>query len=86
LVKLDVKAFGLALGITWGLAMLVLGVIDIFTTWGDVWGSIMSTIYLGYTPTLVGSIIGGLWGFCDAGIGGVIIAMVYNKLATKTCC
>lgn len=81
MAKLDVKAFGMALGIVWGGAMFLLGVVDIFTTWGDAWGAIMSTIYIGYTPTLLGSVIGGVWGFCDAGIGGVVVAWLYNRLA-----
>jgi hypothetical protein len=81
MAKLDVKAFGLAMGITWGGAMFLLGIVDIFTAWGDWFGLIMSTVYIGYSPTLVGSIIGGIWGFCDAGIGGVVIAWLYNKLA-----
>lgn len=80
-MKLNEKAFGLACGLTWGGAMFLLGVIDIFTFWGDAWGALMSTIYIGYTPTLLGSIIGGAWGFCDAGIGGVVVAWLYNKLA-----
>jgi len=81
MAKLDVRAFGVALGVAWGGAMFVLGVIDIFTVWGDAFGAVMATCYLGYSPTLVGSIIGGLWGFCDAGIGGVVFAWLYNKLA-----
>lgn len=81
MAKLDVKAFGMALGITWGAAMFGLGVIDIFTAWGDVFGAIMSTVYIGYTPTFLGSIIGGVWGFCDAGIGGLVVAWLYNRLA-----
>jgi len=44
MAKLNVKAFGFACGITWGGAMFVLGIADIFTTWGDAWGALMSTI------------------------------------------
>jgi hypothetical protein len=80
MVKLDVRAFAIACGLTWGLAMFALGVIDIFTTWGDVFGAIMSKMYIGYSPTLLGSIIGGVWGFCDAGVGGLVFAWIYNKL------
>jgi hypothetical protein len=80
-MKLNEKAFGLACGLTWGGAMFLLGIIDMFTFWGDAWGVLMSTIYIGYTPTLLGSIIGGIWGFCDAGIGGTAVAWLYNKLA-----
>jgi hypothetical protein len=81
MAKLDVRAFGLALGLVWGGAMLLLGVVDIFTPWGDGIGAIMSTAYIGYSPTPLGSVIGGLWGFCDAGVGGVVTAWLYNKIA-----
>jgi hypothetical protein len=80
-MKLNVKAFGLACGLCWGGAMFVLGVVDIFTTWGDGIGAIMSTAYIGYSPTIIGSLIGGLWGFCDGGIGGAVVAWLYNKLS-----
>lgn len=81
MAKLDVKAFGLSIGITWGSAMFLLGVLDIFTVWGDGIGAVMATLYLGYSPTLLGSIIGGVWGFFDAGVGGMVVAWLYNKLA-----
>lgn len=83
MAKLDIKAFGLALGIIWGLAMLSLGLINIAGHWGSGIVDEMSTLYIGYKATVLGSIIGGIWGFLDAGIGGVIIAWLYNKLAKK---
>jgi hypothetical protein len=79
-MKLDVKAFAIACGIIWGAAMFSIGVIDIFTSWGDAMGKLMATLYFGYKPTLLGSIIGGLWGFMDAGIGGACLAGLYNKM------
>ena len=80
-MTLNVKAFGLACGLTFGGAMMLLGIVDIFTAWGDAFGAVMSTVYIGYSPTILGSLIGGLWGFVDAGCGGVIIAWLYNRLA-----
>lgn len=81
MAKLNVKAFGLACGILWGGAMVVVGLIDTVSTWGDAWGALMATVYLGYQPTVLGSIIGGVWGFIDAGIGGLLLAWLYNKFA-----
>jgi len=81
MVKLDVKAFGLAFGIMWGALMFLLGLTNIFCHWGIVIQEVMANLYIGYKPTFLGSIIGGIWGFFDAGIGGVIIAWLYNKLA-----
>jgi len=81
--KLNVKAFGFACGLTWGLGMFLLGIIDMLTYWGDAWGALMSTVYIGYEPTIVGSLIGGAWGFVDAGIAGLAIAWFYNKFSKK---
>ena len=80
MAKLDIKAFGLSLGIVWGVAMFLLGLMVMFLNWGVAWVTLMSSVYIGYKPTLVGSIIGGVWGFIDAGIGGVAVAWLYNKL------
>ena len=81
MAKLDIKAFGLTLGIVWGLAMLLMGLINTTDMWGDEIVKVMGSLYIGYRPTVLGSIIGGIWGFIDAGIGGVIIAWLYNRLA-----
>jgi len=81
MVKLDIKAFGLSVGIVWGLAMFTLGLINTSGHWGSGIVEVMSTLYIGYKPTVLGSIIGGIWGFLDAGIGGVVVAWLYNKIA-----
>jgi len=81
MAKLDIKAFGLACGIVWGSAMLFLGLINTFFAWGGGIERAMATVYIGYKSTPLGSIIGGVWGFFDAGIGGLALAWLYNKLA-----
>ncbi|MFC1576199.1 bacteriophage holin [Candidatus Omnitrophota bacterium] len=81
MAKLDVKAFGIACGIVWGLAMLSLGLLNTFTAWGEGVEKAMATLYIGYTSTVLGSIIGGVWGFFDAGVGGAVVAWLYNKLS-----
>ena len=82
MAKLDVKAFGLALGILWGASVLIMGIIAMGAP--DYCGNFvaaMGTKYIGYKATILGSIIGGVWGFIDAGIGGLILAWLYNKLS-----
>ncbi|MDP8266039.1 MAG: bacteriophage holin [Candidatus Aceula meridiana] len=81
MAKLDVKAFGLACGILWAAVMLILGIINIFCGWGSELSKMMASLYIGYKPTILGSLIGAAWGFADAGIGGVALAWLYNKLA-----
>ena len=81
MAKLDVRAFGLACGIMWGAIMLILGFINTFCVWGTGIENVMATLYIGYKSTILGSIIGGIWGFVDAGVGGLVVAWLYNKFA-----
>lgn len=80
---LNVKAFSLACGITWGLGVFLLGLIATFTgKWAGA-VDLIANFYIGFTPTIVGSIIGLVWGFFDALIGGAVIAYLYNKLGEE---
>jgi hypothetical protein len=81
MAKLDVKALGLSLGITWGLSVILMGLICMMSGWGSSFVDAMGKFYVGYKPTLLGSLTGGILGFLDMGIGGVIIAWLYNKFA-----
>jgi len=76
--KLCACKFGFALGLIWGLGTLLLG-------WaGWLWGfgvpviMLWSHVYLGFAPTLVGGLWGGLWGLIDFFIFGLLVAWVYN--------
>ena len=80
MAKLNVKAFGLSLGIVWGAGVLIMGITAMFFGYSAPFVASLSTFYLGYKATVLGSIIGAVWGFVDAGIGGVVIAWLYNKL------
>ncbi len=81
MTKLDVKALGLSCGIIWAGGMLLMGILNMVFDWGDVFVAIMSSLYIGFKPTVPGIIIGAVWGFVDAGIAGVLVAWLYNKLA-----
>jgi len=80
---LNPKAFGLACGILWVLGLLVLTFTTIQYGYGTVFTNAMATVYRGYEPTVSGAIIGAVWAFVDAGIGGFVFAWLYNKLAAK---
>ena len=82
-MELRKRAFGLAMGIVFGLGMM-LG-----TWWLLIWGSeggIMSranTLFIGYSYSWGGAIMGFIWGF----IAGVLIAWFYDvfyKMIYKT--
>ncbi len=81
MAKLDVKAFGLSCGIVWALGMLIMGILNMRFNWGEAFVEIISSLYVGFKPTVSGIIIGAVWGFVDAGIAGVVVGWLYNKLA-----
>jgi len=80
-MKLNVKAFALACGIVWGVAILFV------TYWllaFDASGTTiekLGKVYLGYSYSWFGGLIGLIWGFVDGLIVGAIFAWLYNKLA-----
>jgi len=81
-MELRKRAFGIAIGVVWGLAIL-------FGTWfiivvgarGEMISK-LSTFYFGYSTSFVGGIIGLLYGFVTGFIAGFLIAWIYN-LANK---
>ena len=81
--KLDVQRFGIAFGITWALGSLLLGLSATLFGYGAGIVEQVSSVYVGYGATIGGALIGAVWGFVDAYIGGVIFAWIYNKLASS---
>ncbi|MFC2092854.1 bacteriophage holin [Bacteroidota bacterium] len=81
-MKLSVKAFSLTCAIIWGLSLFIL------TWWFIIFGpesiqgdeTVISMVYLGYTVSPLGSIIGLVWAFVDGLVIGAIFAWLYNKL------
>lgn len=80
-MKLDVKAMAVAGGILWGASMFILTWVGILGYGSNVTAEIAKSYYIGYSVTPLGSVIGAIYGFCDAGIGLAIFALLYNKLA-----
>jgi hypothetical protein len=76
--KLNPMALGLSLGIMWGVSMLIMGLVAYYFMFGTPFVTAMGGIYVGYEPSITGSIIGGVIGFIDAFIGGLMIAWLYN--------
>ena len=86
-MKLNVKAFGLACGIIWGGAVLVMTLISSLTDTGPaayngyagqfIKGLI--SIYPGYSISLKGAVIGALWAGITDFIFGILFAWAYNR-------
>jgi hypothetical protein len=79
MMRLSVKGLGLALGVTWGAGVLILGLIGAIG-WGRAVVDVLGSLYLGFRPTLLGSVIGGAWAFVDGALAGVVVAWLYNRV------
>jgi hypothetical protein len=77
----DAKALALTLGVVWGGGVFLLGLLAAFLDWGVPMVELLGSVYLGYGPTVSGSLIGLLWAFVDGAVGGVILAWGYNHFS-----
>ncbi|MDF1646747.1 MAG: bacteriophage holin [Legionellaceae bacterium] len=76
--RLSPLAFGLSLGVLWGASVLIMGLLAHYFSYGSEFVGAMGVIYVGYEPSIMGGIIGGLFGFIDALVAGALIAWLYN--------
>ena len=77
--KLNPKAMGLSFGILWAASIIFMGLLAIVCSWAQPFVDVISVMYLGYTASIIGCMIGALWGFIDAFVGGFLLAWLYNK-------
>jgi len=82
--RLGIRAFGLALGITWALAAMILSWVSWKFHCGTPLVTLLASLYKGYASTPIGGLWGGLWGFIDGAIMGVVTASLYN-LCIRCC-
>ena len=82
-MKLNVKAFALACGLIWSLALFFMVWWLILLEGNTPEPCLLNRMYPGYTMTPVDSPIGMVWGLVDAGIGGAIFAWLYNLMSKK---
>src|SRR5690606_38368 len=83
IMELKKRAFGIALCLFWGLAILL-------GTWwmlivgaqGQIFSKI-SVFYYGYSVSFIGGLVGFVWSFVFGFIGGVIFAWLYNLFVKK---
>lgn len=83
--KLSPVGLGLALGVFWGLSLLVLGLLATYVDYGHPFVSAVSTLYLGYEPSIKGSLLGAVWGLVDGFIDGFLVAWLYNRFRCGRC-
>ena len=82
-MRLDIKAFALTCAVIWGVALF--GVTWWIMAFGGATGDVtfVGRIYLGYSISPLGSLVGLVWALVDGLIGGAIFAWLYNSLADR---
>ena len=80
---LSIRSVALTAGIVGALTMFFLAwwLIVIGNAEGPT--TLFERMYIGYSFTPLGSVIGAAWGFVDWGIAGAIFAWLYNRINKK---
>ena len=70
-----------SLGLVWGLSAAGLAWIAACCGYGSTIVNVMATVYIGYSTSFLGGLIGLVWGFFDMFIGAVLVIYVYRFLS-----
>ena len=81
---MSVRSLALTAGIFGALTMFMLTWWLIFTGNAEGPPTIFERIYIGFSFTPTGSVIGAVYGFVDWGIAGAIFAWLYNLINKKS--
>ncbi len=80
---LGVISFGLAVAVTSAVFTFFLGLMATFFGWGIELAGALSSLYIGFSPTFVGTIAGAVWAFVTGFVAGVMIALLYNRFLLR---
>ena len=80
---MSIRSFGFTAAIFGGCAMFFLAWWLILIGNAEGPKTLLERIYIGYSFTPMGSLIGAVWGFVDFGIAGLIFAWLYNFVKNK---
>ncbi|MDF1758982.1 MAG: bacteriophage holin [Coxiellaceae bacterium] len=85
--KLKPCSFGFALGLWWGIGILLVSWISWWCSgnWGSLFVNTFASVYVGYSASFWGGVIGFIWGFVDFFIFGALIAWIYNSCCGGCC-
>lgn len=78
--KLRIIPLAVSLCVTWSFFLLCIGWAAWLLDWGGELVKVVGSLYIGFEPTLLGGIIGALWGLADGAVAGIIIALIYNLM------
>jgi hypothetical protein len=79
-MKLNARAFALSAGIIWGVIIFLVTNINLLRGGKGEFLSHLSQIYVGYSCSFGGSLIGLIWGFVTMFVAAWVFAFLYNTL------
>jgi hypothetical protein len=86
-MKLSAKALAITIGVLWGGAMLVLGILNMMIPpYGADILVVMGSIYPGIygSGTISEALVGAAYGAIDGALGGLLIAWLYNFFVERS--
>ena len=79
--KIDIKKAAISAGVVWGAGLFFAGLLGAITgTYALEFINAMGSIYLGYSPTYAGAVIGGVWGLADGAVAAALLGYIYNRI------
>jgi hypothetical protein len=83
-MRLSPKSLALACGLLWGCGVLTVGLINLAVPgYGVEFLKSISSVYYGFRASggFVNALVGGVYGFVDGAIAGLLVAWLYNLSA-----
>jgi hypothetical protein len=83
-MRLSVKGLALATGVVWAAGILLVGIVNLISpSYGVAFLQLTSSIYPGFHNShhFLDVLVGTIYGLVDGGIGGAVLALLYNCFA-----
>jgi len=80
-MKLDKVALGLALGMVWGLWVLLMTVWLVVSGWQGEHLGLLALCFPGYSVSWFGAVVGLVYGFIDGLVCGWLVGWLYNRFS-----
>lgn len=74
------KRWALAAALIWGVVVLIVGLLSTFTGYATPIVNGLGSLYLGYSATIFGTLIGTVWALVDMFIGVYLLIWLYEIL------